>query len=148
MTGADVVCAARAWRGCPWRHQGRSREGVDCAGLVIKVAHELGLTEFDTADYARQASDESMLEQCREHLTAIPFAQVQPGDVAVMRFGANRHIGFFGDYLYGGLTLIHAYSMRTGRQRPQVVEHRFGDDWLRSVDAQLIGCFRFPEITA
>ncbi|HWT21692.1 MAG TPA: NlpC/P60 family protein [Variovorax sp.] len=142
VSGADVVAEARSWMAVKWRHQGRSREGVDCAGLVIKVAHELGLTEFDTADYSRQATDETMLELCREHLVEIVHAAAEPGDVAVMRFGANRHIGFFGDYPHGGLTLIHAYSSPPRR----VVEHRFNDDWLRMNRAQLIGIFRFPGI--
>ncbi|MBT2333631.1 C40 family peptidase [Variovorax paradoxus] len=142
VSGANICAAARSYMGVPWRHQGRSREGMDCLGLVITVAHDLGLTEFDTRDYARQAKDESMLEQCREHLVEITRANVRPGDVAVMRFGANRHIGFFGDYLHGGLSLIHAYSNAPRK----VVEHLFNDDWLRMNRAQLIGVFRFPGI--
>lgn len=142
MTRSDIVAQARSWISVKWRHQGRSREGIDCAGLVIKVAHELGLTEFDTADYARQATDETMLELCREHLVEISRSAAGPGDVAVMRFGTNRHIGFFGDYPGGGLSLIHAYSNAPRR----VVEHVFNDDWLRVSRAQLIGVFRFPGI--
>lgn len=144
MTGADVTAAARSYLGVPWRHQGRSREGIDCAGLVIKVAHELGLFDFDTADYSRQAKDETMLALCREHLVDVALAGARPGDVPVMRFGTNRHIGIFGDYVHGGLSLIHAYSNHPRR----VVEHRFGDDWLRLVQAQLIGVFRFPGVQA
>jgi hypothetical protein len=117
---------------------------VDCAGLVIMVAHELGLSEFDTRDYARQASDESMLEACREHLIVVPRSQAQPGDVPVMRFANNRHIGIFGDYVHGGLSLIHAFSQAPRR----VVEHRFTDDWLRAYSASLLAVFRFPEVTA
>lgn len=143
ITGADVVTAARAHIGTVWRHQGRSREGVDCLGLVLLVAHQLGLTDFDTRDYARQAKDESMLEQCREHLIEIPRAAARPGDIAVMRFGTNRHIGIFGDYVYGGLSLIHAFSQAPRR----VVEHRFTEDWLRGHGASLLACFRFPGVS-
>lgn len=140
MTGAEIVTATRGWVGVRWLHQGRSRAGIDCAGLVIKVAHDLGMSDFDAFDYARHASDETMLAVCREHLVEIEKSEAGPGDVAVMRFGCNRHIGIFGDYLHGGLTLIHAYSQHPRR----VVEHRFTDEWLRSVDASLIGAFRFP----
>jgi cell wall-associated NlpC family hydrolase len=144
VSGAHIVTAARAHLGVTWMHQGRSREGVDCLGLVLLVAHQFALTDFDTRDYARQAKDESMLEQCREHLFEIPRAAAQPGDVAVMRFANNRHIGIFGDYVHGGLSLIHAFS-----QAPRkVVEHRFSDDWLRGYGASLMGCFRFPGISA
>lgn len=144
MTGAEIATAARRFIGCPWRHQGRSGEGVDCLGLVLLVAHELELTDFDTRDYARQATDESMLQQCREHLVEIPRAMARPGDVPVMRFGTNRHIGIFGDYVHGGLSLIHAFSQAPRR----VVEHRFNDDWLRGYNASLLSVFRFPGVTA
>ncbi len=136
MPSMDIVTEARSWLGVKWLHQGRSREGVDCAGLVIKVAHGLGLTDFDTADYARQATDETMLGLCREHLTPISLADIEPGDVLVMRFDNQRHIGIAGDYLYGGLSLIHAYASAR-----QVVEHRLDSVWL----ARVIGAFRFPE---
>jgi cell wall-associated NlpC family hydrolase len=143
MTGADVVAEARCWIGVKWRHQGRSREGVDCLGLVRQVGSALGLLDFDTRDYARQAADESMLWQCRELLLPVEANDWSPGDIPVMRFGNNRHIGFFGDYLHGGLSIIHAYtSMR------RVVEHRFTEDWLRAQNASLIGVFRFPGVSA
>ena len=142
MTRTDIVAQARSWISVKWRHQGRSREGIDCAGLVIKVAHELGLTEFDTADYSRQATDETMLEMCREHLVEISRSDAGPGDVVVMRFAHQRHIGILGDYPSGGVSLIHAYSNAPRR----VVEHLFNDDWLRTQRAELIGCFRFPGI--
>lgn len=142
MKGAQLVDQARGWLGVKWRHQGRSREGVDCAGLVIKVAHDLDLTEFDTADYARQASDETMLDLCREHLVEIAHADARAGDVVVIRFANQRHIGFLGDYPAGGLSLIHAFSNAPRR----VVEHLFNDDWLHTQRATLIGCFRFPGI--
>jgi cell wall-associated NlpC family hydrolase len=144
VTGSEIVTTARQFIGCPWRHQGRSREGVDCLGLVLLVAHELALTDFDTRDYARQAKDESMLEQCREHLVEIPRAAARPGDVPLMRFGNNRHIGFFGDYVHGGLSIIHAFS----HSPRKVVEHRFSDDWLRGYSASLLSVFRFPGVTA
>ena len=37
-----IVAAARTWLGVPWRHQGRTRQGVDCAGLVVLVGRGLG----------------------------------------------------------------------------------------------------------
>jgi cell wall-associated NlpC family hydrolase len=35
-----IVSAARSWLGVPWRHQGRTRQGVDCAGLVVLVGRK------------------------------------------------------------------------------------------------------------
>lgn len=144
VSGADVVAEARSYIGVKWQHQGRSRAGVDCLGLVREVGAALGLLQFDTRDYSRQATDESMLWQCRELLQPVAAGDWRAGDIPVMRFGKNRHIGFFGDYVHGGLSLIHAFSMAPHK----VVEHRFSDDWLRAYQASLLAVFRFPGVSA
>jgi len=44
VTRPQVVHAARAWLGTPFHHQGRQRgRGVDCAGLAVGIALELGI---------------------------------------------------------------------------------------------------------
>lgn len=144
MKPEQIVTAARAYLNAPWKHQGRSAQGIDCAGLIIAVARDLDLSEFDTRDYSRQAMDESMLDLCREHLEQVPRDGAMPGDVAVLRFGSNRHIGIFGDYPHGGLSLIHAYSHHPRR----VVEHRFHAEWLQAVQASWLATFRFPGVSA
>lgn len=134
----DIVTAARRWIGVRWQHQGRSRDGIDCAGLVIVVAHELGLTEFDTTDYARQATDETMLAICREHMAPVARDDLQPGDVLVLGFENQRHMAIVGDYPYPGeLSIIHAYALAPHR----VVETRLDSVWMK----RMIGAFRFPE---
>lgn len=117
---------------------------MDCGGLVIKVAHDLGLSDFDVSGYGMQATDESMLELCREHLVEVPQDAMAAGDIIVMRFGGNRHIGIVGDYKYGGLTVIHA---QTAHPRA-VVESRLDADWLRMVKASVAACFSFPGVSA
>lgn len=138
---AQAVAIARQAIGARWEHQGRSDDKMDCAGLVIKVAGELGLIDWDITDYERQASDERMLQLCRQHLIEIPRSQLQPGDVVVLAYGTNRHIGIVGDYKYGGLSLIHAQATYPRR----VGENRLDDEWLRIVGARIVGCFQLPE---
>lgn len=140
MTGEDVVLEARKFLGVPWKHQGRDERGVDCAGLVLKVAHGLGLSTFDTADYLRTSSDQTMLRLCRDHL--IEVSLFKTGDIPVIKYDNSRHIGFFGDYPGGSLSLIHAYSRRPRK----VVEHRFTDDWMKSQGCSLLSVFRFPGV--
>lgn len=140
MNGLDIVTEARTWIGVRWKHQGRDRDGIDCAGLVLKVAHGLGATDFDTRDYLPQSQDESMLALCDEHMERVDVAR--SGDVAVIRYDGSRHMGIVGDYIYGGLSLIHAYS----RAPRRVVEHRFSDDWLRTEGAVWLATFRFPGV--
>jgi cell wall-associated NlpC family hydrolase len=139
MSNMDIVTEARGWLGVRWLHQGRTREGVDCAGLVIGVAKACRNSTFDTSDYARQATDETMLALCRELLQPVEKADLQPGDVLVMAFENQRHIGIVGDYPYPGeLSLIHAYALSPHR----VVEVRLDSVWM----SRVIGCFRFPEV--
>lgn len=138
-TRAQVIAEARGWLGASWRHQGRTRAGVDCVGLVVKVAHALGLSEFDSNDYARQATDETLLAICREHLVEVPIAEMQTGDIVLMRFGTQRHLAFLGDYTLGGLSLIHAYALHPRK----VVEVRLAP----KMQEKIVAAFRFPQVT-
>lgn len=42
MTPEEFAAAALTWVGVPWHHQGRSRHGVDCAGLPEAILREAG----------------------------------------------------------------------------------------------------------
>jgi cell wall-associated NlpC family hydrolase len=132
-----IVAKAREYLGVRWAHQGRTTRGLDCAGLVIVVARDLGLTDFDTRDYDRQATDETMLRICREQLQPIPRGNIAPGDVLVTAWDKQRHIGFVGNHPAGGLTMIHAYL-----PSKKVVEMRLDERML----ARVVGSFRFPGV--
>lgn len=125
-TRAEVVAAARGWIGTPFHHQGRMRGvGVDCAGLVICVGHQLGLFEprFDVEGYPR-VPDGTLVSHCDEHMQRVPREAMQPGDVVVVTWDHEpMHLGILGDYLYGGLSIIHALE-RAGRHNGRVCEMR------------------------
>ena len=134
---ADFIAAARAWLGVPFRHQGRSRSGVDCAGLVICLARELGLVapDFDINGY-RRAPDGSMLDACRQHLQ--PAASVDEAHVLVMRFSVQpQHVGIPVPYRHGGLALLHALEPSGG-----VVEHRLDATWR----SRVLHAYRFEGV--
>lgn len=140
----EIVASARRFLGARWQHQARSDGAMDCAGLVIKVAKEMGFIDWDIANYERDASQDEMLAVCRAHLIEIHRAELAPGDVVVLRYATN-HIGIVGDYpVPGHLSLIHAQV----KQPRCVVENRLCDDWLKMVGARMVGCFRFPEVVA
>lgn len=106
-----VVAAARRHLGTPWRHQGRlAGQALDCAGLVILVARELGLIDpaWDRADYGRQP-DGSLLGVCDAMLE--PARNLAPGRVLVLAIARDpQHMGIVGDYRHGGYSIIHAAS--------------------------------------
>ncbi|MBA3588308.1 NlpC/P60 family protein [Methylibium sp.] len=130
ITPEQVVAAARGWRDVPYVHQGRSRAGVDCAGLVIMVAHELGASSFDVADYGRYPSRDRMRELMRS-LCSECTGEPLPGMVAMMQFtGEPRHLGIVVAYRHGGVALVHALQA-AGR----VAEHRIDALWRSRITA-------------
>lgn len=132
-TRQQIVDEARDWLGTRWFHQGRSRAGVDCIGLVIRVAHALGLSTFDTADYSRQPDPVRMRALLDEHMTKIPVASAQIGDMLLMRFEKEpQHVAIVTD-----LGIIHAYA-----QVRRVVEHRLDSVWR----ARVVAAYQFKGI--
>jgi hypothetical protein len=109
-----------------FRHQGRSRHGVDCAGLLLASMAAIGRPIADLEAYGREPLGGGLRAMLVANLgEAIPKAEMQPGDVALMRFrGEPSHVGLLGDYLYGGLSLIHTFA-----QIRKVVEHRLDSEW-------------------
>jgi cell wall-associated NlpC family hydrolase len=122
VTRAQIVAEARAWLGTPWVHQHRTQGvAVDCAGLVIGVARNLGLVppDFDVQGYGRQP-DGTLLDVCTQSMRRVPQNAMQPGDVLVVSLDADpQHMGILVPYRHGGLALVHAAS-NAGR----VIEHR------------------------
>ena len=110
----DVTTAARTWLDTPFHHQARLKcVGVDCVGLVIGVARELGFVapEFDVAAYPRNPDGTSLMHLVNLHMTPIAREAMQPGDVVVVSFDRDpQHLGILGDYRHGGLSIIHAAS--------------------------------------
>ena len=121
-TGRDVVTAARSWVGVPYRHQGRSRNGVDCIGLAIVVARELGILPPETppSNYTRRPRDGALEAYVVRH--CVKLEAPEAGCMVLMRWApraAPSHVG-----LLTPENLIHAYA---GNEK--VVEHGFRAKW-------------------
>ncbi|WP_396615441.1 hypothetical protein ACHZ97_14280 [Lysobacter soli] len=117
---------ARRSIGVPWLHQGRDPAvGIDCVGLLVLAFEYPG----PTPDYGRDPFDGLLESHLQAHFGASRTDGVRVGDVLAFAFaGAVRHVGLVGDYLYGGLSLIHTDS-HLGR----VTEHPLDAKWLRRV---------------
>jgi len=113
--------AARAYLGVPWRHLGRSREGLDCIGLVLFAARDCGIAADDPAPYPREPSSQLLREQLARYLDEVSVANPRPGDVLLFNLGLYAgHIGIAGVHPdYRCLSVIHAYAPRR-----RVVEER------------------------
>jgi cell wall-associated NlpC family hydrolase len=134
-TGIDVYQKARELVGTPYLHQGRKAGvGIDCIGVPIWVASELGLGDFDKADYPR-LPDGQMLDLiesvCSDEI-------IQAGVLLVFRIGeAAQHCGIVSLYQQH-LGLIHAWDIAG-----KVAEHRLTKDWIDKV----VGCYGLPGVT-
>lgn len=143
MRQADVVACARRWVGTPWRHQGRSEAGIDCAGLPIAIAKELGLADVRVSGYGRQPDGRTLRSICRRYMRPVEVSEMSPGDVVTMRFpGAvdESHLAVVVDHPRRGLGIVHALNAKDGRGR--VVEHGLDDAWRSRITA----VYRLPGI--
>ena len=148
---ADIIAEARKWLGAPFHHAGRSRNGVDCAGLVIEVARALGVATIPDrphyhvykrvgpkrANYHKH--DGVVLElECDKYMDEVTWPEV--GTVGLFWFLKDRpqHVGFFGDYKGGGLSLIHTHSGIN-----KVSEHAYAEDW----PEKLVKIYRLRGVT-
>jgi NlpC/P60 family putative phage cell wall peptidase len=130
----QIVDEARTWLNTPFHHQGRVKSvGVDCAGVVIGVAKALGLSDFDTVDYAKQPNANAMTKVLNEHMVRIPVNEATIGDVLHFAFDREpQHVGFITD-----IGILHAYA-----QVRKCIEHSFDDAW----KARVRGAYRFKGI--
>ena len=124
---AAFVAAARSYLGVPFRHQGRSRRGVDCAGLFAVAVHDMGKPYYNVEAYSREPSNNGLRDAAIANLgDAIPKDQMRHGDVVLLQFvGEPCHVGIITDYPDGGFALLHTFA-----QVKKVVEHRMDQEWL------------------
>lgn len=125
-TRHELIAIARTWLDVPFRHQGRSRRGVDCGGLLIGIGLEAGLDIIPPDTYSRSPDTalirSALLANCR----AVPLAAAQPGDVLLLAFaGEPQHVALLTD-----IGLLHAWA-KPGK----VVEHRIDPTWQRRLVA-------------
>lgn len=120
------IAAARSQVGRPFKHRGRTDSGVDCLGVVALALRAVGRDPEDARLYGRHPEPEA--EQLRASMRlhfGEPVTDLQPGDVVLMRwYRQPNHVAVVGDYVLGGLSLIHALA-----QTQRVVEHRLAAPW-------------------
>lgn len=143
----NIVEAARAYIGIPWRHRGRSRRGVDCAGLLILAVKDVEGIEIESPDrYGREPFNNGLESYCLKAADLVwsgekgqcTYDQLMVGDGVLMAPDARpRHLGIIGDHPLNRFSLIHADSSPGVRR---VVEHGLNDGVLEMI----VAVFRRP----
>lgn len=111
-TRAEVITELRTWIGVPWRHQGRSRFGIDCIGLVTVMAAMLEgsevVAQHDRMDYARTPNRYDLAGVFDVFCDRIMFDAVQDGDILVFADGPYPCHVAVAATLDGRRSMIHA----------------------------------------
>jgi hypothetical protein len=99
-----IIARATSHLGTPYVPGGESSSGVDCSGLVLLVAREIGLPldhRYTSADFRRLAFQNRL---------GIPIDRVRPADLIAW----NGHVAIVYENLNGRIRLLHAVR-RSGR---------------------------------
>lgn len=140
-TRADIVAEAKAWRGIRWHHQGYSKVGCDCFGLVMGIGLACGISEarewetgpLEFRAYQRQPDARLLLTACARFFDPADRDSIRLADILILGFGRDpMHFSIVS--ALGPLYVIHALS-RPGR----VVEHRIDPTW----NARIMRAYRF-----
>lgn len=145
-TARDICEVALRWEGVPYRHQGRTRHGVDCGGLMFVVGWETGVwpRSVDVQNYPR-VPDGSIkgyilsvgmyAVRSFDWRQPVPAHEIEPGTVLLMDPESPRfpcHLG-----IWCGDCLIHA-SAPDGR----VVRHGLRGKYQKMVQT----VYRYPGV--
>jgi hypothetical protein len=148
VTRKLVVETARSYENTPFHHLGRVKgTGVDCVGLVLCVAEDLGLKDVhgvpllrnDYTDYSPQPLGDFVMHECKYRLIEKSIGSMLPGDVITMKVPYSAcHAGFVVER-HGALYVIHALNSSTV---PRVMEHILDKKWHHAIT----GAFSLPGV--
>lgn len=139
-----LVQQARTYLGTPYRHRGRSRRGIDCAGLPWCCYADLGVVLPDVKVYGREPHKDGLMDGLIAAL-GVPvwrgrcpaLEQLQVGDVVCSAFVQEpHHLAIVADNAIHGFELIHA----DGMQAKAVIKQPL-NDVLRE---RMVAIFRRP----
>lgn len=120
-TQDDIVRYARTWLGTRWVHQGRSRQGIDCAGLLIKVAEHFELPHEDAQGYRRDPGRQ-FLRIIRKWSEPVQPKAPLHGAIGIFHDTTMPcHTGIFAvDSKTGVVTVIHSEAFPKRRVHEQI----------------------------
>lgn len=136
----DFVAEARTWLGVPFLHQGRSRQGVDCIGLLICVGEITGRVpeNFERNNYGRETDTVELIRKIKSYCE--PLEAPELGCLMTMSWGQfPRHSALFCGYnRHGQPRMLHSFG-KIGIHK--VIEHGWTGPWPRVTN----GFWRIPE---
>lgn len=126
VTKQHIVDKAREYLGTKFQHQARLKGvAVDCIGLLVGIAQELDLFNYDNRDYQRRSDGTLLMAELKKVMHPIALDAARPGDLLVFWIQPGtkhaQHIGIKTDK-----GLIHTHE-GVGK----VVETPLSGNWPR-----------------
>jgi len=146
----QYIEALRSYIGTPFRHQGQSKQGMDCLGLLIAAGRDIGLEVPSNLTYMPNPDSGELEKRSKQFLRQLPYNrlqrvgnQIQPGDVLtfwIVERGQPKHFAVYtGLDNHGRESVIHAYS----RKQYGVIETTIANKFLsRRIDK----AWRIPQL--
>jgi len=106
----EIVDAARKYADVPWVHQGRNKYGIDCVGLLVLVARDVGLKPLDVTTYSQFYNSSILIKAFIENgCKKITKTTAQSGDIMAINIGrCPMHVGILSEKR-GIKHIIHAF---------------------------------------
>lgn len=127
MTDMDkAIAALRTYIGVKWRHQGRTKAGVDCVGLLVCAAADLGITLPDDQNYGMRPGSSRIIKHVLDQCLEIEPVDMKTGDILLVTVQGEdpQHIMI----MTGPNQVLHA----SARHR-KVVEHGLDEETRRLI---------------
>lgn len=128
ITRQEIVDFARQFKGVQYKHQGRTGQGLDCGGILVLLAEELGIYHESKEQLRYGGNPEKFIlkQELDRYFVKIRLSEIQRGDIVLMKIVASRphHIAIVSEYSAQSFGIIHTYDT-VGK----VVEHRMNQMW-------------------
>jgi len=128
MNPSDIVRVARTMIGVRFRHGGRSRLSVDCAGLIVVVGRELGIDCPDEERYSRIPQQDYLQKKIEQVL--VKKSGISAGDVLLFWMDPGSLLPQHVAIATSEHSMIHAHA--PSRKVVEIPVDRF---WLRRLCA-------------
>ena len=126
----QLIEFSRSYLGVPWKHQGRTKKGVDCVGFLLLGFKHIGVHIDEIKGYARTPDGKKLKEVMDNQPNLDIVYDIQVGDILLLRMRHDpQHVALITESKTAEFGMIHSYN---GGEK-KVVEHDLADYWKQKI---------------
>lgn len=128
-----IIEDAKSLIDTPFHHQGRTKFGLDCAGLIVYILKNNNLYEegCDIKAYSRLPSGNDIAKLMNKHFEKTILDNARNGDILLFRFENNpQHLAYLEIDENGDKYMIHAYGVTSVNK---VVRNILDEKWVNKL---------------